>query len=318
MYDLFTDTGTGALYSQSHHAEVNNDTVNIIKKVSTTMLVRDQMVRTMIRPSPDAIAIIMGPLGSYPDMLVERYGRTYYDRNCSVILSASPPIRFMLNMSLQSTARDVLHHTAMAIQDTPSHVPVIMHSFSNGGTFLLEEIEVQLNERQWTESHPSLVDEKYAAIRSRLKIGYQFFDSCPCYVRTIWDTKHFNSSFPNRKLSTFGRYVYTIGASFSLTMWCVFTLSWSRPQQFWNRLLHSTVCSNQIFMYTTADLLTDAAAVDRFINIRRSQGVQCTIHRYDDSDHCRLDIDHPVEYRQVIDDALTTVLQRNTNRPSLG
>jgi hypothetical protein len=277
------------------------------------MLLHNRIVRTMIRQTPDAIVIVLGPLGSYPDGLVERYGKLYFNRNCSVVISASPPIRFLLNASLQSTAREVLHHTRIALQDTPSRVPVIIHAFSNGGAFLLEEIETQLSEHQPTAS--DALDDKNGIIRSRLKIGYQFFDSCPCYIRMLWDTTYFTNSFPSRNLSTFGRYVYTFGASFSLTMWCVFTISWSRPQRFWNHMIRSTVCSNQIFMYTTTDLLSDASAVDRFINERRRQGVNCTVYRYDDSDHCQLDNDHPIEYGKAIDDALANILQRHQNSP---
>jgi hypothetical protein len=273
----------------------------------------NKYVRTLINQAPDAIAIVLGPLGSHPnDRILERYARMYYDRNCSVIITASPPLHFMMNWSLQSTAKDVLQQTMTALKDTPSHVPVIMHSFSNGGSFLLDEIEQQLN----VDEHPHSLsnstagsqEKQYSIVASRLKYGYQFFDSCPCYIRTIWDTTYFTSSFPSSRLPTFVRYVYTAAASFGLTLWCACTMSLSKPQQFWDRMLRSTCCSNQIFMYTTADVLTDAAAVDRFITTRQKQGVKCSIYRYDDSDHCRLLDDHPTEYNQAIDDALKSIL----------
>lgn len=46
-------------------------------------------------------------------------------------------------------------------------------------------------------------------------------------------------------------------------------------------MVHSTICTrHQIYMYTTTDLLTDAAAVDRFVDIRRQQyNTKCTVYR---------------------------------------
>lgn len=100
-----------------------------------------------------------------------------------------------------------------------------------------------------------------------------------------------------------------MGSALALSTWCLFTLSWHRPQQFWNRMVHSTICTrHQIYIYTTTDLLTDAAAVDRYVDIRRQQyNTKCTVYRYNDSNHCRFYIDHPDEYQTAIDDALESV-----------
>jgi Eukaryotic protein of unknown function (DUF829) len=296
----------------------------------------------MIHPSPKVIAIVLGPLSSHPyDRMMEQIGRMYYGKydpnqniggdvggggGGTVILASSPPLHFLLNRNLQSIAQEVLHQTSMALlQASPQplqQIPIIIHSFSNGGAFLQEAIELELGKGNMQQHTQRTAQEKnYEKIRCGMKIGYQFFDSCPCYIRMIWDTSYFTKSFPNEHLPTWVRYLYTLGSALALSTWCILTLSWHRPQQFWNRMIHSTICTNhQIFMYSTTDLLTDAAAMDRFIETRRQQyGVNCTVYRYNDSNHCQFHIDHPNEYQQAIDDALDSVMvptsnERNRNK----
>lgn len=310
-------------------------TFNMMHPLSFTTA--NKWVRSMIHPSPVAIAIILGPLSSHPsDLMMEHLARLYCPnrsenhRSCSVILASSPPVRFMLNQNLQAVAQDVLHHTSNAIlQHQKSHVgssqaqaqlPIIIHSFSNGGAFLQEAIELELSSSvSHNHEMPSTsTKEHYERIRSGFKMGYQFFDSCPCYIRTIWDSEYLGQSFPHASLPIWMRYLYTVGSAMALTSWCVLTLAWYRPRQFWNRMLHSTVNTNhQIFMYTTTDMLTDAAAIDRFVQIRRHQyGVNCTVYRYNDSNHCQFYKDHPTEYQKAIDDALASVIVNHTSPPA--
>lgn len=260
-------------------------------------------LRTTLLADPRAVSIILGGLGVSSDALAS-YGRMYHaERQCSVVEACSPPLRFMRNQSLQPTARAVLAEAAKVLKGTPHTVPLVIHSFSNGGAFLLEEMENLLE----TEDSD---DTKLLA--SRLKQGYQFFDSCPCYIRTIWDVSHLAASFPNRAWSPYGRSAYAVAASLSLTAWCTATLSLSRPSRFWSRMENSRACSHQIFVYTSADMLSDAAAVDRLIDVRRqSHGVTCSVRRYDDSGHCRLDKDHPEDYGRAIDDALAAACERS-------
>jgi Eukaryotic protein of unknown function (DUF829) len=265
-------------------------------------------VRTSIREKPRAVAIVLGHLGCSAESLAE-YGRWYEDRNCTVITAGSPVVRFLLNWNLRSTACEILDQAAAAMQDTSSDVPLVIHSFSNGGAFLLEEMEQQLRHEKEQKANSA---DRYELLASRLKNGYQFFDSCPCYIRPIWDTKYYSTSFPHPQWSKYSRILYTMVSSLSLTLWCTFTLSWHRPHQFWSRMQQSDVCSYQFFVYTTTDLLSDAASTDRFISNRRAQNVECTVYRYDDSDHCRLNRDHPEAYGRAIDKALMDAIRRST------
>ena len=65
---------------------------------------KNKWVRSILHPSPNAIAIILGPLSSHPyDTMMERIGHMYYynhdtrrpqERGCTVILASSPPLQY--------------------------------------------------------------------------------------------------------------------------------------------------------------------------------------------------------------------------------
>ena len=102
-------------------------------------------ILTTFLEEPRAVSIVLGHLGASKATL-ERYGQLYLARNCSVIIAASPPLRFMSNQSLRPTAREILSLAATALRSASPSVPLVIHSFSNGGAFLLEQIELILNE----------------------------------------------------------------------------------------------------------------------------------------------------------------------------
>jgi Eukaryotic protein of unknown function (DUF829) len=280
-------------------------------------------VTSKLVENPRTVAIVLGHLGATRETL-ECYSQLYNTRQCSVVAATSPVQRFMLNQSLQPTARLVLQQTHLAIKDTPSSVPIVVHAFSNGGAFILEQMEQILQQEDHVENNqdvqqPQDQDDEcdLKLIAARMKQGYQFFDSCPCYIRMAWDWEHLNDSFPNPSWPFIGRYSYTAVAACSLTIWCTVTLSWHRPRHFWNHMIHSSTCMHQIYMYTTCDMASDAAAVDRLVQQRRKvhgeSVFDCTVYRFEDSDHCRLLQDHPEEYEKAVDDALQAAIERSSS-----
>ena len=266
---------------------------------------------------PRAIAIVLGPLGASESML-ERYASWYRQRSCVAVTGASPPWRFARNASLQPTATEVWQETLQVLRDTPSDVPVVVHMFSNGGAFLWEQMDRLLDtggEDNDADTTTVLSVDDKKLLQTRLSSGYLTFDSCPCYIRTLWDTSTpWSVSFPHRGWSPMRQGLYTTLAATSMTAWLVITLSWSRPQRFWNQMTQSTACPHHVYVYTTADLASDAAAVDRLVADRQAtasdNGMTTTVYRYDDSNHCRIDHDHPEDYQRMIDVALEAALAR--------
>jgi len=197
-----------------------------------------------------------------------------------------------------------------------------MHTMSNGGAFLLEQVELLLQKESQstgagdvsaTEEDAGRLNVSNDDILDRIRLGYQLFDSCPCYIRMIWNTKDWTQSFPhpNWSLRAF-QPLYTVAASLSLTAWCTVTFAWHRPSQFWKRMEVSTVCPHAIYVYSSCDLLSDAFWTRQLLQKRREEFPQIQIaeHRFEDSDHCRMHRDHPDEYFGIIDGALAAATQR--------
>jgi Eukaryotic protein of unknown function (DUF829) len=333
-------------------------------KPATTMVLPKRLSgRVLVRRStkPSAIVVVLGHLGATKSQM-DRYMSWYNDAttsatsrtsitDCHVIGATSPPFQFLCNntSALERVAHKILDEAARLLREQdvegigsgqskqpnpgrgdPLHekkqLPIIVHSMSNGGCFLLEQME-----RILLKPSSSLPQE---LVLRHMKWGSQIFDSCPCYIRTFWwngkgtetGTLRLCNSFPHpfftgnandgdsRPPLSYSQFFYTFGATLALSIWCGLTGSFGRPYQFWSHMEQSRVCDHQVYIYTTTDLASDAAAVDRLIQVRRHSlndfGLLVQAHRYHDSQHCRLDVDHPTEYQQVINDALQGSIHR--------
>lgn len=277
---------------------------------------------------PKAVALVLGPLGASPRGTLDGFGKMYQERHCTIVAATSPVTRFFFTQHrmLKPTAVAVLQETVQALQETAPETPLVVHLFSNGGAFLLEEIELVMNEVKNDTSPPSTPEE--SAILSwedveliRQRMEYQFYDSCPCYLHMLWDlSPYFQDAFPLPAWNPLFRKLYFLGSAFSLTLWCTVTGSGARSRQFWDRMQPPrSYCPHQIYVYTTADRLTDATRIDELIATRRRQPLEphpdtITVRRYDDAGHCTLYRDHPEDYHEVLDEALAAAVNRR--RPS--
>jgi hypothetical protein len=276
-----------------------------------------QHVLTYLLLNPKAVALVLGPLGASVEGTMQVFGSPLYsDLECSIVAARCPPSRFFLaqHRFLRPTAAEVLKQTASALRSTPPTTPLVIHLFSNGGAFLLEELELLMEEEENRQELDEKGEEKVSLDDVRLvksRLQYQFYDSCPCYLHMSWNISPFLfDAFPFPGWSSIGRKVYFLGSACSLTLWCTITASFNRSQTFWNHMRQSP-CKNQIFMYTTADMMTDATRIDELIEMRqREQNVDIAVYRYTDSGHCVLHRDHPFEYNQAVADALKGAIAR--------
>lgn len=269
---------------------------------------------------PQAIAIVLGHLG-VSDHTLHRYAKWYVNRSSSVVAASSPPHIFARNGSLRDTTEQILAQTVRALHQAESNSqaprnlpPIVVHLFSNGGAFLLQDFEKLLLEKSNSDSERATRKR----VRQQLALGYQIFDSCPCYLRVWGDNMYWKDSFPHPQLSRWVRMIYARMSMAFLSTWFRITTSFpirTLPAAFWSAMKTSRACPYAIYVYSTRDLLSDASAVDRLIQYRRQQSggkIRCDVHRYDDSNHCRIDKDHPKEYGQMIDKALEAAVQRAT------
>ena len=95
-----------------------------------------------------AVALCLGPLGASAQGTMDGFGQMYLERNCSTVTAASPAARFFLTQHrlLKPTAQAIIKETAAVLRDTANGVPLVVHLFSNGGAFLMEEVELLMSE----------------------------------------------------------------------------------------------------------------------------------------------------------------------------
>lgn len=278
----------------------------------------------------NAVVIVLGHLGVTRSQLAE-YSLWYTENGCSTIAASSPLLFFAANLSLKPIALDVLHQAATALnlaetnhvidksvsartmyssQPQSRQVPLIIHTMSNGGCFLLEQMELMLHKRS-----RYLAQGDLARISNRLSLGHQLFDSCPCFIRTFWlhrKGSHWTEAFPNQNWPVWLRFAYTAAATSFLSIWTLVTFAWRRPEEFWLNMENSLACQHQTYLYTTADCLSDASAVDYLIKSRRARNrnLKVVVYRWNDSGHCRLHKDHSGEYQAAIRHALSGAIAR--------
>jgi len=251
---------------------------------------------------PRAIAIVLGHLGA-SRVELHRLSQFYRDRNCAVVAARSPPWNFMWahHGSLRSVANQVLQETHTLKQQHHDSIPVVVHMFSNGGTFLFEELQKKQEEDQSSVIH----------------FDYIFFDSCPCYLHMPWalSSNYWKDAFPIPGWSPWFRKLYLLGSALSLGFWCFGTASLGRSRVFWKAMQADFFgCDHLIYAYTTADIVTDVTRIDELIIHQKQKGKNVSVYRYEDSNHVRIHRDHPEEYNTAIDIALQGAIDRAKER----
>jgi hypothetical protein len=271
-------------------------------------------VVTSFLEQPRAIAIVLGHLGS-TDAELRRLSQIYRERHCAVVAARSPPLDFFLTQHgrLRPIASEILRETASLSRQCnnqknkeENNVPVVIHQFSNGGTFLLEAMT--------KEEHGARGDssEDYNEVKKRLQ--YIFYDSCPCYLHMPWALgPYWNDAFPFPGWRSLPRKLYLLAASVSLSVWCLCTGSLSRSRDFWDSVGDPFNCQHLVYMYTTNDKVTDATRIDDLIDTQRENGKDVLAYKYCDSSHVGLLRDHAEDYNRAVDLALERAIERATS-----
>lgn len=247
------------------------------------------LVTTTAAQPPQAIAIVLGHLGA--DLAeLKRLSKLYADRNCSVVAARSPPLSFFLaqHRRLAPVTTAVRAETESLLREVPANTPVVVHSWSNGGAFLWEEL---LRDPDWggTVGH---------------RVRGVVYDSCPCYLHMPWRLgPYWGDAFPFPGWSPLGRRAWLLAGSLGLSLWCLLTGSLQRSSNFWTSM-RSPSCRDLVYLYSTDDKVTDASRIDELVEEQRASGKKVTVLRSDTAAHCQLQRVHPQEYARAIDELL--------------
>ena len=197
--------------------------------------------------------------------------------------------------------------------DTKKEIPVILHHFSNGGAFVVEQFWLMMKEatlpRETKSENPKNTDD-LKFISKRLKTrGFEVLDSAPAYLYDDTAQKVIDSSVQNFPLRMILRSLVSITIVLIKTSAYIHRKG-DAAQVFWSNMLESDLCRRQVFVYSSVDKITVAEKLTDFIEARRKQGIDITVLKFDDSDHVLHMKKYPEEYKEKI---LDYVLDAVTN-----
>jgi hypothetical protein len=231
--------------------------------------------------------------------LMTRYRPTLRAVVMESVRKAAATIREVEASSDKST-RDTMTPTR-----TKKEIPILLHYFSNGGTFLA----VSLNEliKDAVSGRIKEQDgEDLMLLNERLKRrGHEIVDSAPAYIYEATSYRVVDESVPNLPLKIM------IKSLIFLSLQRDKLLSYFRGKDdgiykvFWNDVLESDLCPRQAFVYSTIDHLTDSKKVDEYIEERKKRGIDVTaVLKFEDSGHVMHMRKHPKEYKEKLVDCV--------------
>ena len=202
--------------------------------------------------------------------------------------------------SLDNCVCDAVSVVAKILRDNEKDgkkIPVILHAFSNAGSFLVERLEVLVQRAS--------VDLKLRCSEDIVLVGErldgQIFDSSPAYP----DIK---LGFTSTNGVVFGESIFVkiiVGILFlsagAISVICNFILGLPDVRwTFWNNMREGRLCLRQAYIYSTADTITNVEKLEELIE-NRSSFSNVTVQRFDDSNHVMHLLKHPLAYEQLVD-----------------
>ncbi len=269
-------------------------------------------------PQPKAVVLMLGWLGSKPRQ-VRKYATLYHKRDCAVISALAPvsaiarftgPIRVSISEAVKETAKAI--RAAENKLEGPGHskeiVPVVLHYFSNGGTYLAQQLEEMIQEAKINRLDSDFGNmEDYLLIGDRLhKYGYEVLDSAPAFIDVPSGYNALKSALPNKPL------LYLATAIIFIKFMLLRFFAWMLGQVnesdfFWNKMIASDLCVRQAFLFSECDKVTNSHKLEELIEARKERGIDVKICKFDDSAHVLHLKKYPEEYEAVCAEVIETV-----------
>lgn len=251
-----------------------------------------------VKDTPKAVVLIFGWLGA-PLRHLNKYAQIYNSKGCSTVTGVADSLSIMVTnkKQLRSYAQIAAQEVAILIRETGSKLPILVHVFSNGGTILLEQLEVMICEG----SDPNIV-----LCGQCMKLGGQVFDSSPCYMHLCSGLKAIRTASPNCCVTWLIVSIFLTYATFNTLLTTLLRTS-NRPNEFWTHLTKTDLATRQVYIYSPADELCDYIKLEELIQVRREMGVQVMVHRFLHSGHVQHLRMYPEDYMRLMDKILASI-----------
>jgi hypothetical protein len=277
------------------------------------------------KKNPRALVVLIGWFGAQSKHLLKYADSLYHSNNITTIIVTTDPLSLMFRMdcALEHCARRVAEEVAQELDNNNNKdLPVFTHAFSNGGAFVVDRLEVlmeQAKRKKKKKDHGGETDVSKNLLLLHEAWKGQIFDSAPAYISLTVGFRVASTAFPDNFLM---RWLGSFGfVSMRLFQRAKGMLGFvDGAEEFWNNMRNSSCCKHQLYIYSTADIVTDSSKLDELIACRRRRrkndgdGLNIAVCRFEDSSHVQHFPKHPFEYKEAVEMFLERTLSNIWHR----
>lgn len=265
---------------------IDNYTYNII----------DNPNQSSLSPS-SPVVIIYGWVGSTPKLL-SKYASMFTLLPVQRIYTTTVRNMDLLHPNAKSRLIRISHSILNYIQITHPNIPIIFGYFSNGGTFIHEQIiNIYRNGKPSQYSH--------------VNIQGTFFDSAPAYLSLPAATRAFSEGIKNKFLQIV--VYYTIYLFIMPIIFLYYGIN--RPKEYFNNLSNDPLPCPSLYIYSIQDSITEYKPLEEMIykrqkNTDKYPGQSIHILRLDKSKHVGHLLMYSEEYQKAIKNLVSLCLPK--------
>lgn len=176
------------------------------------------------------------------------------------------------------------------VNKPPNDRPVIFYVFSNGGGFILKEIEILMGANNGNGTNGSALLSNSIPIP---RIIGTIYDSAPCYMHASVGARAIGEGKPLLVR-------ILLAAVFYLSIAVSTLLHPFWPQKYWRAMTSIRLGGASLYLYSATDQLCDVGKLEDLIAARKSAGHDVRYHRWEDAPHVGLLRWHQLEYEGLV------------------
>eukprot|EP00276_Gloeochaete_wittrockiana_P003031 CAMPEP_0184658928 /NCGR_PEP_ID=MMETSP0308-20130426/27368_1 /TAXON_ID=38269 /ORGANISM="Gloeochaete witrockiana, Strain SAG 46.84" /LENGTH=292 /DNA_ID=CAMNT_0027098295 /DNA_START=171 /DNA_END=1049 /DNA_ORIENTATION=+ len=226
------------------------------------------------------IVVLLGWYACHPKVLA-KYSDWYNEQGFKTVSVIAPRHYTLwpgvaLNRILAKRVLQTLK--AVGVGDNGG-VSVVIHSFSNGGCFVLEQMIEYVQPSQL-----------FGSLKSSI-IGL-IFDSCPVALTM-------ESAYAAMTAASNG-VIVKAGAAILTGFYGLYYVAFDMAEFYFSKMASKPLSAPELYLYSTSDVVADSSFIDRIIEGRRKGGISVDAVRWDDSPHVAHFKRHFKEYTQEV------------------
>jgi hypothetical protein len=257
---------------------------------------------------PRAVVLLLGWWGASIKHLT-KYAKLYQDRNCLTVQATAEKWAVLNHLSYNNRSLDecaliAAAHIAKLLDEVNNDkVPVVFHAFSNGGAYLIERLEILIQEARDGKNHG---DSNKILLLLGERLQGQVFDSAPAYPSAQSAVRAMSNVFSSSIMRALISILVTAHYYYDMILHHVFGFPNGR-NDFYKFMANSRLCLKQAYIYSAADDITDVTKLEELIASRQKISDDILVKKFDDSLHVQHLRMHEAAYNQVVERFLDAI-----------